>query len=130
MRPATEEEAAEILAAEALAMRRATLVQRRLRLFEQAADGEIPDAADLTGTVQVDFGAMRSLTRHWPDDELRVDEDAGIAWFLRYNGHDGDTWAANNHGRFIARKMPLTPDRLQLLADLRREYSSGRESHS
>ncbi|MFD7553589.1 hypothetical protein ACFV9E_03495 [Streptomyces sp. NPDC059835] len=130
VRPATAEEAAEILDAEALATRRTALAQRRVRLFDHATDGEIPDTADPTGAVRVDFGAKRSWNQHWPSDELLVDEDAGIAWFLRYNGHDGDMWAASNHGSFIARKVPLTPERAQLLTDLRREYPTTQESDS
>ncbi|MFD3959564.1 hypothetical protein ACFWRG_32415 [Micromonospora tulbaghiae] len=122
VRPATPEEAADLLAAEDTAHRRAALAERRRQLFEHAADGEIPDTADLAGTVQVDFGARRSLHQHWPDDELHVDEESGSAWFLRYNGADGDTWSANNLGSFIARRMPLTEQRAQLIADLRAEY--------
>ncbi|MGW2425194.1 hypothetical protein ACWC0C_39145 [Streptomyces sp. NPDC001709] len=124
VRPATADEAADILAQEATAHRRASLAERRRRLFEQSDDGEIPETVDLTGTVQVDFGALRSLHQHWPDDELHVDEIAGTAWFLRYNGADGDNWSANNIAGFIARRMPLTPERAQLIADLRAEYAT------
>ncbi|MEW2493898.1 hypothetical protein AB0942_10160 [Streptomyces nodosus] len=124
VRPATADEAADILAQEATAHRRASLAERRRRLFEQSDDGEIPETVDLTGTVQVDFGALRSLHKHWPDDELHVDEIAGTAWFLRHNGADGDNWSANNNAGFIARRMPLTPERAQLIADLRAEYAT------
>lgn len=122
VRPATAEEAADILAEEDTARRRAALAERRRQLFEHPDDGAIPDTVDLTGTVQIDFGARRSLHQHWPDDELHVDEVTGIAWFLRYNGADGDTWSANNFGRFIAWRMPLTDQRAHLIADLRAEY--------
>ncbi|MDR3082682.1 MAG: hypothetical protein LBV60_17440, partial [Streptomyces sp.] len=122
VRSATAEEAADILAAEDTARHRAALAERRHRLFEHADDGEIPDTVDLAGAVQIDFGAQRSLHQHWPDDELHVDEESGIAWFLRYNGAEGDTWSANNCGSFIARRMPLTEQRAQLIADLRAEY--------
>ncbi|MFC7983648.1 hypothetical protein [Streptomyces sp. NPDC057336] len=122
VRPATVEEAADILAEEDTARRRAALAERRRQLFEHPDDGEIPDTVDLTGTVQIDFGAPRSLHQHWPDDELHVDEEAGDAWFLRYNGADGDNWSASNFGSFIARRMPLTEQRAQLIADLRTEY--------
>lgn len=77
----------------------------------------------------MDFGALRSLHQHWPDDELHVDEQAGVAWFLRYNGHDGDNWSLNNHGSFIARRVPLTEERAQLMADLRAEYSPDEAPH-
>ncbi|MEU2357726.1 hypothetical protein ABZ599_32930 [Streptomyces misionensis] len=52
--------------------------------------------------MQVDFGAVRTLHQHWPDDELHVDERARTAWFLRYNGADGDGWSRPNHGSYCA----------------------------
>ncbi|MFE9250812.1 hypothetical protein [Streptomyces sp. NPDC007088] len=52
-----------------------------------------------------------------------MDEQTGAAWFLRYN--DGDNWSASNLGSFIARRVPLTEERSQLLADLRAEYPQG-----
>ncbi|MGX5183425.1 hypothetical protein ACWKT5_11545 [Streptomyces avermitilis] len=125
VRPATAEEAADILAEEAKQQRQAQLATRRRSLFEFCDDGEIPATPDLSGTVQVNFGAPRSLHQHWPDDELHVDEQAQAAWFLRYNGADGDDWSLSNHGSFIARRMPLTEERAQLVADLRAEYAQG-----
>ncbi|MET8816135.1 hypothetical protein ABZW47_29560 [Streptomyces sp. NPDC004549] len=125
VRPATIGEAADILAAEDKQQRQAGLAARRRRLFELCNDGEIPEAPDLSGAVQVNFGAQRSLYQHWPDDELHVDEQTGAAWFLRYNGADGDNWSASNLGSFIARRVPLTEERSQLLADLRAEYPQG-----
>lgn len=122
-RPATDEEAADILAAEEKERRQTALAQRRRRLFERCEDGEIPETPDLSGAVQIDFGARRSLHQHWPDDELHVDEQDRVAWFLRYNGADGDNWSANNIGSFIARRMPLTEERAQLVVDLRTEYA-------
>lgn len=122
VRPATAEEAADILAEEAEQQRQAQLAARRRRLFELCDDAEIPATPDLSSAVQVNFGARRSLYQHWPDDELHVDEQAQVAWFLRYNGADGDNWSASNHGSFIARKVPLTEERAQLVADLRAEY--------
>ncbi|MFI1189393.1 hypothetical protein [Streptomyces californicus] len=75
--------------------------------------------------MQVDFGVLRSLHQHWPDEELHVDEQARVAWYLRYNGHDGDDWSLSNHGSFIARRVPLTEERARLVADLRAEYTPG-----
>ncbi|MFE1476492.1 hypothetical protein ACFW6N_21900 [Streptomyces cyaneofuscatus] len=125
VRPATAEEAADILAEEDKQQRRAALSARRRQMFERGEDGEIPETADLSGAVQVDFGALRSLHQHWPDDELHVNEQAGVAWYLRYNGHDGDDWSLSNHGSFIARRVPLTEERARLVADLRAEYAPG-----
>lgn len=125
VRPATAEEAGDILAAEEEQQRRDELAARRRRLFELCDDGEVPETVDLSGAVQVDFGALRSLHQHWPDNELYVDEQARTAWFLRYNGADGDDWSRNNHGSFIARRMPLTEERAQLVSDLRAEYALG-----
>lgn len=129
VRPATAEEAADILAAEEQQQRQARLAARRRRLFELCDDGEIPETPDLSGAGQVNFGARRSLHQHWPDDELHVDGDAQIAWFLRHNGADGDNWSANNFGSFIARRLPLTEERAQLVADLRAEYSQDKAPH-
>ncbi|MFE0852261.1 hypothetical protein [Streptomyces mutabilis] len=67
----------------------------------------------------MDFDAVRSPHQHWPDDELHVDERARLAWLLRYNGADGNDWSRNNHGSFIAHRVPLTEERAQLVADLR-----------
>ena len=123
VRPATAEEAADILAEEDTQQRRAALAARRRRLFERGDDGEVPETVDLSGAVQVDFGALRSLHQHWPDDELHVDEQTGAAWFLRYNGADGDDWSLSNHGSFIARRMPLTQERAQLVAGAGRVHT-------
>ncbi|WP_331732346.1 hypothetical protein OG613_47840 (plasmid) [Streptomyces sp. NBC_00015] len=125
VRPATADEAADILAAEEAQQLRTELAARRRRLFELCDDGEVPETVDLSGAVQVDFGAARSLHQHWPDDELHVDEQARIAWFLRYNGADGDDWSLSNYGPFIARRLPLTEERAHLVADFRAEYASG-----
>lgn len=72
--------------------------------------------------MEVDFVARRSLHQHWPDDELHVDEDAGCRLIPPLYGADGDTWSASNVGSFIGRRMPLTEQRAQLIADLRAEY--------
>jgi hypothetical protein len=128
VRPATAEEAAGILAAEEKAARRADLERRRRALFSYTTgDGEVPDVDDLGDVQQVNFGAKerRTLHQHWPDDELHVDEAAGVVWYLEYNGADGDDWSRNNwRGGFIARRFPLTEERRTLIADLRAEYGS------
>ncbi|MEV4868496.1 hypothetical protein [Streptomyces syringium] len=84
--------------------------------------GEIPEMPDLSGAIQVNFGAQRSLYQHWPDDELHVDEQARIAWFLRYNG----AWRrlVAEQLRLVPRRVPLTEERAQLVAELRAEYAS------
>lgn len=130
VRPATPAEAAEILAQEEKAARRHAL-ERRLEIsfaFDQA-DCLIPDTPDLTGTTPVDFGARerRSLHQHWPDDKVLLDEAAGVVWFLRYNGADGDTWSASNVPGFIAARFPLTEERRAVIADLDSEYRSPSE---
>lgn len=125
VRPATADEAADILASEAKEARRQALEQRRKALLDFFLDdGTVPEQPDLTGTVPVDFGAKqrRSLHQHWPDDELRVDEEGGHLWLLSYNGADGDDWSRNNLPGFIARHFPLTEERARLVGDLRAEY--------
>lgn len=125
VRPATAEEAADILAAEEKAARRYALEERRRAAFSyQAGDGEVPEDVDMGGAQPVDFGAeeRRSVYQHWPDDSLHVDEPAGVVWFLEYNGADGDDWSRNNVPSFVAWRFPLTEERRQLIADLRAEY--------
>ncbi|MGW0562842.1 hypothetical protein ACWDZ4_20040 [Streptomyces sp. NPDC003016] len=130
VRPATAEEAADILASEAVAARCAQLEQRRRNLFGRGfpGDGEVPAAdavGDLTGTVAVPYGAelRRGVHEHWPDDEIRVNAARGEVWALYYNGMDGDDWSRNNYGRsFIAVRYPLTAERAELINELRAEY--------
>ncbi|MFJ2225641.1 hypothetical protein ACIOFY_37065 [Streptomyces anulatus] len=128
VRPANAEEAAGILAAEEENARRYALDERRRAAFSyRAGDGEVPDDVDGLGDAQpVDFGAeaRRRFLQHWPDDELRVDEAAGVVWFLEYNGADGDDWSRNNVSSFVAQRFPLTEERRRLITDLRAEYQS------
>lgn len=60
-------------------------------------------------------------------DRLVVDADAGQIWTLVYNGADGDDWSRSNHGTEIALRHPLTPERAQLVAELRAEYQDTEE---
>ncbi|OEV09270.1 hypothetical protein [Streptomyces nanshensis] len=126
VRPATAEEAADILAREETAARRAELEERRRRLFlhPHVQDGELPEQPDLSSTTLVNFGERerRSILQTWPEDELRVDEARGVVWFIEYNGHDGDDWSRNNITSFIARRFPLSEERRALLTALRAEY--------
>jgi hypothetical protein len=45
-------------------------------------------------------------------------------WTLVHNGDDGDDWSANNVGRYIGWRHPLTDARRQLIDELRAEYGS------
>ncbi|MFJ5588325.1 hypothetical protein ACIQCG_01080 [Streptomyces noursei] len=125
VRPATAEEAADILAREEKEARRRKLENRRRDLCGlRADDGDVPEHPFLDGAQQINFGAKdrRSLLQHWPDDGLLVDEARGVLWTLRYNGADGDDWSLNNYASFIASRFPLTDERRTLIADLRAEY--------
>ncbi|MEW2498502.1 hypothetical protein AB0942_33970 [Streptomyces nodosus] len=129
VRPATGEEAAEILKQEVVQARRARLRHRRAELFGTRAlqaDGVVPAEGDVSfdGTVKVPFGAEleRSGYSYASDDVLRVDEARGVAYWLIYNGRDGDDWSASNAGSYIAVRYPLTPERAELVTDLRAEY--------
>lgn len=128
VRIATAEEAAGILAEEADRARRAELAARRRRLLDHASteDGTYPADGEvsLEGAISVPTGRRASL-HYVPDDQIWDDPDQGTVWHLTYNGADGDNWSASNHGPYIARRLPRTPERAQLVADLIAEY--GRE---
>ncbi|WP_275466322.1 hypothetical protein [Streptomyces noursei] len=125
VRPATAEEAADILAREEKDARRRSLERRRGELCGfRAGDGKVPQVPDLDGAQRINFGAedRRSFLQHWSDDRLLVDEARGVLWTLRYNGADGDDWSLNTYGSFIASRFPLTDERRALIVDLRAEY--------
>lgn len=127
VRPATAEEAEDILADEAVASRRTMLEQRRRALFGRGVpgDGEVqPDGpVNLHGASQVPYGAeLRHGVHYEPVDEIRVNAARGEAWGLYYNGGDGDDWSRNNFGSYIAVRYPLIPARVELIAELRAEY--------
>ncbi|MEV0733993.1 hypothetical protein [Polymorphospora sp. NPDC050346] len=124
VRPATDDEAAPLLAAEARAAHREDLEQRRQALlawrYRPVPDATLPAEPDLTGTVRVPHRPSRSRS----EEEIRVDEPAGVVWTLEYNGADGDDWSRNNHrGGYLAWSQPLTPGRAALIEALRAEYT-------
>ncbi|MCU4750232.1 hypothetical protein [Streptomyces sp. G-5] len=124
VRIATREEAAPLLAEEAEKRRVRELRAATDALFLRAADGEVPAEGDidLSGAVRVPYGEELHHGADAPH-QIHVDEGAGVVWVLRYNGRDGDTWAWSNHGPYIARRLPLTGERSQLIARLRAEYA-------
>ncbi len=128
VRPATEQEAAPLLAVEAQAAHRAGLERKRLSLlswrYAQQPDAQRPEHPDLDAAVRVPYRAGRLGRWATVEDEIRVDEPAGQVWTLAYNGADGDDWSVNNHGSYIAMAQPLTDERRALIAALRAEYAA------
>jgi hypothetical protein len=128
VRPATSVESAPVLAAEATAQRRRDLATRVESLFawrySSVADAVLPsevDPASVYGLPEVPLcapGARGQLYR----PHLYVDMPNGCAWTTTHNGADGDDWTINNCGSDVVLRHPLTPERAQLVADLRGEY--------
>lgn len=132
VRPATAEEAAPLLTEEADARADAELRARARQLLAWRygrADSDIlhPNAAEVQelhadGIEPVDVPLWPEFGQPHPN---RLVEIEGVALVtLAYNGADGDTWDASNWGSWIALWHPLTPERAQLLADLRARYGA------
>ncbi|HEY2763432.1 MAG TPA: hypothetical protein VGJ13_05380 [Pseudonocardiaceae bacterium] len=117
VRRATEEEAAPLLAREAAQQHRETVVAQveteiAVPATRPDADEEIPDLNLLKG---VKLGSL-----------VEIRKGAECLWVLRYNGADGDNWAYNNYGGYIATRVPLTPQRSELFAEARRVLEASR----
>lgn len=133
-RVATDSEAADILAAEAVRRRRAELAADRDRLLEWRFRPQ--DDAVRPARFELDDDEFRRVPvgpdragRRWPDDELWVSQDRIVT--LSYNGSDGDDWSLNNYdGRYVAAVHPLTPERAELVARLRAEYETDEAARS
>jgi hypothetical protein len=130
VRVATTEEAEAILAVERA---RENVDALRLRAeveILRAADGEVPAEApallDLPG-VRVEHrrpGSLAFAASWGAYIHLRVDRPGGWVWMLRHNGADGDNWSANNCGTFVARRMPFTEQRAELVDALAAEFGT------
>ncbi|MFG1857541.1 hypothetical protein ACGFJT_37300 [Actinomadura geliboluensis] len=138
IRPATDAEAAPVLAVEAVRARRAELASRTRALLAWRFTGDrAPSDAEWVPADQV--SPLRRLDpvpiappTSRPSrqaDRLVVDADAGQIWTLVYNGADGDDWCRSNHGTEITLRHPLTPERVQLVAELRSEYQDTDEAY-
>lgn len=128
-RPATEEEAAPVLHAELRKLVEAGLVAQARPLVTLLPGAPVlgataPTAEELTGTP------LWTLPRVWlpsgagrPDTTLLLDEQHQVVWSLVHNSARGDDWALNNFGGYIAYSHPLTPERAELVADLRDHHT-------
>ncbi|MFI9507287.1 hypothetical protein [Nocardia sp. NPDC052566] len=128
--PTGEEIAEDRAAAEqAASLGRRELLQQRIgALLGRATDRELPasDSAELRGyqdlprvpTGHIGVGGMS----HPHADAIHVDDDNDVLWLTVYAGRDGDSWANHNRPGFMVFRMPYTPQRRALVADLRREY--------
>lgn len=131
-RPATADEAAELLAREADQQAAAALDAEReqlLNAWHPGADGVVPESVDLSNAVQVPTGAENYVVGGGlvHVDRLYVDDGAAVAYAMRYNGMDGDTWDRSNAypaGQYIAIAYPLTPQRADVIARLRDRYAT------
>jgi hypothetical protein len=126
VRPGTGREAAGLLADEARQAHRADLERRRRSLlswrYARQPDARWLAEPDLGAAVRVPY--REGWQGHWAvvEDEIRVDEPAGLVWTLSYNGAGGDDWSTSNYGSYLALVQPLTDERRALVAALRAEY--------
>ncbi len=128
VRVATAEEAAGVLTAEATVQQRDALMLRAELDMVRAGDQEHPDDTDgvlaLPG-VRIEprrAGSLAFAASYGAFIHLRVDRAGGAVWVLRYNGADGDDWSANNCGAYVARRVPLTQQRAELVDQLASEF--------
>jgi hypothetical protein len=120
VRPATVAEAGPLLVVQTREDRRHDVARRRADLFTDARDGTSPAEVDLTHAVRIPFGAeLRSTPLPQLEDQLWVELDGAAAWWLQYGGSDN---MCSNYGSFIATRLPLTPQRAELVSQLRAEY--------
>jgi hypothetical protein len=129
VREATSAEAAELEAREARQAAREALAAQGAALAS-APEAETPEEApaglrDLPGArieprrrTSLAFGA-EGCYRH-----LRADAAGGWLWVLTYNGADGDNWSLSNSGSYVARRLPLTPERRALFGALAAEFGA------
>jgi hypothetical protein len=129
VREATPAELAGLEAREGRQVAREEIAARAGALFS-APDAETPhgvtaDLSDLPGArieperkLTLAFG-IEGCYRH-----LRADEDGGWLWALTWNGADGDDWTLCNRGSYIARRLPLTPERRALFGDLAASFGA------
>lgn len=131
-RAATEAEAAPVLRAELrLLVETGLLAQARplVTLLPAAPvlGATAPNTEELADTP------LWTLPRVWlpagagrPDTTLLLDEPGKTVWTLVHNSARGDDWARSNFGGYIAYSHPLTPERADLVSDLRDHHTYGR----
>jgi hypothetical protein len=134
VREATPAEAAALETREAKTAAGQSLAARGTALASEAG-AETPEDApasirDLPGarieperTATLAYGA-EGCYRH-----LRADIDSGWLWVLTWNGADGDDWSHSNSGPYIARRLPLTPERRELFDALTAEFGAIKASN-
>jgi hypothetical protein len=129
VREATPAELAGLEAREGRQVAREEIAARGEALFS-APDAEIPCGvtADLSGLPGARVEPERELTLGFGIEgcyqHLRADEDGGWLWALTWNGADGDDWGLCNCGSYIARRLPLTPERRALFGDLAASFGA------
>jgi hypothetical protein len=127
VREATPAEAAALEASEAREAARQALAEEGAALASAAAETPA-DAGDLRDLPGARIEPARPLTLAFGTEgchrHLRLDEPAGWLWALTWNGADGDDWSLSNSGPYIARRLPLTPERRGLFAALAAEFGA------
>lgn len=128
-RPATEEEAAPVLRAELRKLVEAGLVAQARPLVTLLPGAPVLGATTPTAEELADT-SLWTLPRVWlpagagrPDTTLLLDEQNRVVWSLVHNSARGDDWNLSNFGGYIAYHHPLTPERAELIADLRDHHT-------
>lgn len=109
-RPATDEEAAPVLAAEAAAERRRQAIAA-LDAALESAEAEVPAEPRPAGD-RYDFSDAWPFRAGW----VAV-EPGGCVWHVQYNGADGDDWSRNTLPGAIALRLPATAERTAAVAE-------------
>lgn len=123
VREATDAERAVLEAREARSAAREDLAARGAALAtDPAAQAPAGDPGNLRALPGARIKAESPVTLAFGPEgcyrHLRADAGKGILWILTYNGADGDDWSRSDYGPYIARFLPLTPDRRVLFDDL------------
>jgi hypothetical protein len=127
VREATVEEAAPIIGAEQHAQRseelRKATREQFAWLYSTTPDATVPGEASPSVLIlpRVVIGPK---ARGWSTREsfLAIDEQGGVVYSLSYNGADGDDWSRNNLPGYVVAAQPLTPERAELVAQLREHF--------
>jgi len=126
LRPAAHHEALPTLQQEARTREHHQLGHRRRALLNRsAADALHPTAEELNALLEgVDLQRIRMEhdTTGYRYESLWQAEGWPFLLAAVENGADGDAWAASNYGGRIARLLPVTPERAELVAALARHF--------
>lgn len=131
-RPATEDEASPVLRAELRLLVETGLLAQARPLVSLLPGAPVLGASAPTVEELADR-SLWTLPRVWlpagagrPETTLLLDEETDTVWTLVHNSAKGDHWELSNFGGYIAYAHPLTPERAELICDLREHQTYNR----